>query len=61
MIDTIQCQVDLEMSFVDMEGVIDLIEGLLSTTLTHLTPHLHIPPTPFPRITYNTAMEKVGK
>ncbi|XP_064399986.1 aspartate--tRNA ligase, mitochondrial-like [Halichondria panicea] len=51
-------QVDLEMSFVDMEGVIGMIEGLLSTTLTQLTPHLHIPPTPFPRMTYNTAMEK---
>ena len=47
------------MSFVDSEGIMGLIEDMLSTTLTQTVPHLKPTPPPFPRMKYETAMEKV--
>ncbi|MCL1998170.1 MAG: aspartate--tRNA ligase [Turicibacter sp.] len=51
-------QVDLEMSFVDMEDVIDLNERLMQAVCREIL-GLEIP-TPFPRITYREAMERFG-
>lgn len=52
-------QLDLEMSFVQREDVIDLIEGMmieLSEKVAGKTPLVK----PFPRLTYTEAMEKYG-
>ncbi len=53
-------QLDLEMSFVDREDVMDLNEKLLIALVTELYPHKKIQQIPFPRITYKEAMEKYG-
>ena len=51
-------QIDLEMSFVDEEDVISIQEGFLSRVMKEL---LHIDvKTPFPRITYDEAMQRYG-
>lgn len=53
-------QMDLEMSFVDREQVMALNEALLIDIVTTLFPHKRIQQTPFPRMTYQEAMEKYG-
>ncbi|MDD2361535.1 MAG: aspartate--tRNA ligase [Oscillospiraceae bacterium] len=51
-------QIDLEMSFVDIEDVIEIGEGFLSTVFREV---LDIElPMPLPRLTYNHAMERYG-
>ena len=51
-------QLDLEMSFVDEEDVMSIQEGFLSRVMKEL---LHIDvKTPFPRITYDEAMQRYG-
>ncbi len=51
-------QIDLEMSFVDEEDVMFIQEGFLSRVMKEL---LHIDvKTPFPRITYDEAMQRYG-
>jgi aspartyl-tRNA synthetase len=52
-------QLDLEMSFVEEEDVMALIEALLIDLITSTT-ELRIKQTPFPRISYADAMEKYG-
>ena len=52
-------KVDLEMSFVDSNGVMGLIEELLSSTLSRTVPHLDVTPPPFPRIPFQQAMDEV--
>ncbi len=51
-------QLDLEMSFVKQEDVINLMESLYIDTITTLLPEKKIQQIPFPRITYKEAMEK---
>jgi len=51
-------QLDVEMSFVDEEDVIDLIEGLLKTLMREIM-GIEQPPD-FPRLTYAEAMERFG-
>lgn len=51
-------QLDLEMSFVSEEDVINLIERLFIIFVKTLYPQKKIQETPFPRITYKEAMEK---
>ena len=51
-------QLDLEMSFVEREDVMDLNEKLLIHIVKTLFPHKKIQETPFPRLTYKEAMEK---
>jgi aspartyl-tRNA synthetase len=51
-------QLDLEMSFVEREDVIDLNEKLLIHIVKTLFPNKKIQETPFPRLTYKEAMEK---
>ncbi|MFZ2048919.1 MAG: aspartate--tRNA ligase [Minisyncoccia bacterium] len=53
-------QLDLEMSFVDREDVMELNERLLIALVTELYPEKKIQQIPFPRITYKDAMEKYG-
>ena len=53
-------QLDLEMSFVDENGVMGITEELVTSTLARTAPHLEIDAIPFPRMTYSEAMEKYG-
>ncbi len=51
-------QIDLEMSFVDVEDVLEIGEGFLSTVFKKV---LDVElPTPLPRLTYTEAMERYG-
>ena len=52
-------QLDLEMSFVDEEDVLTLIEGLYAGMVREITPRFKIE-TPFLRITYADAMARYG-
>jgi aspartyl-tRNA synthetase len=53
-------QVDLEMSFVEREDVMDVNERLLIDLVKNLYPNKKIQEIPFPRISYKEAMEKYG-
>lgn len=53
-------QLDMEMSFVDREDVMDINERLLISMVKELYPHKKIQQIPFPRISYKEAMEKYG-
>jgi len=53
-------QLDLEMSFVEREDVIELNEELLIKLITNLYPEKKIQETPFPRLSYKEAVEKYG-
>ena len=53
-------QLDMEMSFVEREDVIDLNEELLISLVKKLFPEKKIQEVPFPRISYGEAMEKYG-
>ena len=51
-------QLDIEMSFVEQEDVLELIERLYIQLVEKLFPEKRIQKTPFPRISYKEAMEK---
>ncbi|MFA6258565.1 MAG: aspartate--tRNA ligase, partial [Candidatus Paceibacterota bacterium] len=53
-------QLDMEMSFVNREDVMNLNEALLIEIVKTLYPNKKIQDIPFPRITYKEAMEKYG-
>ncbi len=52
-------QLDLEMSFVEREDILQLTEGLFTELVSAVT-HKRILKTPFPRLTYHEAMERYG-
>jgi aspartyl-tRNA synthetase len=52
-------QLDMELSFVDQEDVLTLIERLFTELCRTVTPHKTLP-TPFRRLTYAEAMERYG-
>ena len=54
-------QLDLEMSFVHRDDVMGLIEDLFTKMVTELVPHKKLLAIPFPRITYQEAMNRFGK
>jgi aspartyl-tRNA synthetase len=53
-------QLDMEMSFVDREAVMQLNEKLLIAIVEKLFPEKRIQQVPFPRISYKDAMEQYG-
>ncbi len=53
-------QLDMEMSFVERENVMQMNEDLLISIVQTLYPHKKIQQIPFPRISYKEAMEKYG-
>lgn len=53
-------QLDLEMSFVEQEDVLSLIEGMMIKLVKTVTPEKRIQQIPFPRLSYQEAMEKYG-
>jgi aspartyl-tRNA synthetase len=54
-------QLDLEMSFVDREDVISLAETLFTLLVREVVPQKRLLHTPWPRFTYQEAMERFGK
>jgi aspartyl-tRNA synthetase len=52
-------QLDLEMSFVEQEDVLTLVEELYTTMAAHVRPDLNVP-SPLPRITYAESMRRFG-
>ena len=53
-------QLDLEMSFVEREDIIQLNEGLALALCDNIVPEKSLLARPFPRLTYTEAMEKYG-
>lgn len=51
-------QLDMEMSFVEREDVMETNESVLTAIVEKLYPHKKIQEKPFPRISYKEAMEK---
>jgi aspartyl-tRNA synthetase len=54
-------QLDIEMSFVEREDVMALIEELFTKMVTELVPHKRLYAAPWPRFTYQEAMNRYGK
>lgn len=54
-------QLDLEMSFVEREDVMQLAEGLFSDLVKELLPDKRMFASPWPRLTYTEAMDRFGK
>ncbi|MDP2919061.1 MAG: aspartate--tRNA ligase [Dehalococcoidia bacterium] len=52
-------QLDIEMSFVDVDDILDLIENLFTALVETLKPEKRLVK-PFPRISYREALEKYG-
>jgi len=52
-------QLDLEMSFVEQEDVLALMEALITRIVREVTPHKRIP-APFPRLTHAEALARYG-
>lgn len=53
-------QLDMEMSFVNEDDVMGVVEEMLIDIVKTLYPHKKIQQIPFPRITYKESMEKYG-
>ncbi len=53
-------QLDMEMSFVNENDVMSVVEEMLIDIIRTLYPHKKIQQVPFPRITYKESMEKYG-
>ena len=53
-------QLDLEMSFVGREDVMDTMEEMIIELVKKVSPEKHIQQIPFPRISYAEAMDKYG-
>ena len=53
-------QLDLEMSYVHRDDILNLIEGLFSTMLPAVTPHKKLLSSPWPVLTYAEAVERYG-
>jgi aspartyl-tRNA synthetase len=53
-------QLDVEMSFVEQEDVFSVVEDVLHGVFGDIRPDREATPTPFPRIPYDTAMERYG-
>ena len=53
-------QLDLEMSFINQEDILNLIEELFTNLVKDLFPDKKISKIPWPRLTYEESMEKYG-
>jgi aspartyl-tRNA synthetase len=54
-------QLDMEMSFVEREDVMVLVEGMFTDLISEIVPHKKLFSQPWPRLTYSESMEKYGK
>lgn len=53
-------QIDFEMSFVQRDDIMAILEGLILRLVTRLTPEKRFLSTPLPRLTYREAMDRFG-
>jgi aspartyl-tRNA synthetase len=53
-------QLDLEMSFVHRDDVLDLVEGLYNAMIPAVAPHKKIKSVPWTKLSYREAMERYG-
>jgi len=53
-------QLDFEMSFVEQEDIINLVEKMMIELVEKVYPHKKITSKPFPRLTYEESMKKYG-
>lgn len=53
-------QLDMEMSFVDQEDILEFNEAMFIELVKVISPEKHITTTPFPRITYADSMKTYG-
>ncbi len=53
-------QLDLEMSFVHRDDVLELVENLFTAMLPVVTPHKRLLSSPWPRLTFTEAVERFG-
>lgn len=53
-------QLDLEMSFVAQNDILELTEGMFTQIVKEIFPEKHISQTPWPRISHKEAIEKYG-
>jgi aspartyl-tRNA synthetase len=53
-------QLDLEMSFVHRDDVLEMVEGLFTAMLSEVTPHKKLLASPWPRLSYTESMERFG-
>jgi aspartyl-tRNA synthetase len=54
-------QLDLEMSFIEREDIMKLIEHLFSSMIKEIFPNKRLLASPFPQLTYQEAMARFGK
>ncbi len=54
-------QLDLEMSFVERDDVMNLIEDMMTELVAEVTPHKRLHASPWPRLTYDEVMARFGK
>ena len=54
-------QLDLEMSFVERDDVMRLAEDLFTKMVAEVVPHKRLFASPWPRLTYQEAMDRFGK
>jgi aspartyl-tRNA synthetase len=54
-------QLDLEMSFVERDDVMDMIEEMFTKMVAEVVPHKRVLAKPWPRLTYQEAMARYGK
>jgi aspartyl-tRNA synthetase len=53
-------QLDVEMSFVERDDVLSMLEGLFTAMLPKVTPQKHLLTSPWPRLTYAEAVNRYG-
>jgi aspartyl-tRNA synthetase len=53
-------QIDIEMSFIDQEDILELYESMLLTVVPKVAPERRFLKTPFPRLTFQQAMDLYG-
>ncbi|MEJ5225643.1 MAG: aspartate--tRNA ligase, partial [Anaerolineales bacterium] len=53
-------QLDLEMSFVHRDDVLDMVEGLFTAMVHEILPGKRLLASPWPRLTYHEAVERYG-
>jgi aspartyl-tRNA synthetase len=54
-------QLDIEMSFVDREDILQLMEPMYTDMVAELTPDKKVLASPWPRLTYTEALNRFGK
>lgn len=54
-------QLDMEMSFVERDDVMNLIEDMFTRMVAEVVPHKRLMASPWPRLTYQQAIDRFGK